>query len=71
MAVNSHYFNKNRLQALHEFADQQIAQNNFAGIAWSLEHEGCVVDEGLHGCSDHALKQPLQTDTLYRLYSMT
>lgn len=71
MTVNSLYFNSARLQALHDFADQQIAQENFAGIAWSIEHNGTLVDEGLQGSSDHALKQPLQSDTLYRLYSMT
>jgi CubicO group peptidase (beta-lactamase class C family) len=71
MTVNSLYFNSARLQALHDFADQQISEQNFAGIAWCLEHNGTLVDEGLQGCSDHALKNPLQRDTLYRLYSMT
>jgi len=56
---------------LHEFADAQIAQNNFAGIAWRIEHLGKKVDEGLLGYSDHALAQPLQHDTLFRVYSMT
>jgi len=69
--VNSYYFHKARLQAIHHYAEQQISQENFAGIAWCVEHEGAVVDEGLEGFSDHALKKPLQSDTLYRLYSMT
>jgi CubicO group peptidase (beta-lactamase class C family) len=71
MTVNSLYFHKPRLQALHQFADQQITQQNFAGMAWSVEHKGSVVDEGLLGYSDHALEQALQSDALYRLYSMT
>ena len=71
MTENPLYFHKPRLEALHHFAQQQIAQKNFAGIAWCLEHHGLVVDEGLQGCSDHALQHALQSDTLYRLYSMT
>lgn len=71
MTVNSLYFNKARLQALHLFADQQISQHNFAGVAWCIEHNGLVVDEGLRGFSDHAFEQTLQKDALYRLYSMT
>ena len=69
--MNSYYFHKTRLQAIHHFAQQQISQQNFAGIAWRLDHRGAVVDEGLQGFSDHACLNPLQTDTLYRLYSMT
>lgn len=71
MTANSPNFYKPRLQSLHRFAEQQIAQKNFAGIAWCLEHQGCVVDQGLQGHSDHALQHALQSDTLYRLYSMT
>jgi CubicO group peptidase (beta-lactamase class C family) len=71
MTVNSLYFHNPRLQALHHFADQQLTGQNFAGMAWCVEHRGSVVDEGLRGCSDHALEQAVQSDTLYRLYSMT
>ena len=71
MAVNHLSFNKPRLKAIHRFADQHIAQQNFAGIAWSLEHNGSNVDKGIKGFSDHALKHDLQDDTIYRLYSMT
>lgn len=71
MTVNSLYFHKDRLQALHHYADRQIAEQNFAGMAWCVEHRGAIVDEGLLGCSDHALERPLQSDALYRLYSMT
>lgn len=69
--MKSLYFHKPRLQRLHRFAEQQISQKNFAGMAWCIEHNGSVVDEGLQGYSDHALEQPLKNDTLYRLYSMT
>ena len=71
VTVNSQNFNKTRLKRLHTFASQQIEQHNFAGVAWRIEHKGAVVDEGLQGYADHALRMPLRDDTIYRLYSMT
>lgn len=69
--MNSPYFYESRLNALNEYAQAQVAHKNFAGIAWSLQHEGQTVSEACVGFKDHALKTPLNKDTLYRLYSMT
>lgn len=71
MTTNPLYFHARRLQALNQYADQQIAHSNFAGIAWCVEHKGLVVDEGVRGYSDYALERSLQKDAVYRLYSMT
>lgn len=69
--MNSPYFNKTRLRALSEYANEQLQCKNFSGIAWSLEHRGEIVSEDFLGFADHALSNPVDSDTLYRLYSMT
>ncbi len=60
-----------RLQALSDHAERLIQTQQFAGIAWQLEHHGTIVTHGSIGYVDHARVKPVSTDTLYRLYSMT
>lgn len=69
--MNTHRFDTSRLQRLRDHAASLVRQRQFAGIAWSLEHRGQVIEEGEVGFSDHALSRSLQSDAIYRLYSMT
>jgi len=69
--LNTVYFHPERLSSLRINAEEQVRQNNFAGIAWSVQHHESIVNEGVAGFSDHALSQPLRSDAIYRIYSMT
>lgn len=64
-------FHSQRLSRLGHYAQEQLDKQQFAGIAWCLEHRGEVIEQGCTGYADHALSQPLAENTLYRLYSMT
>lgn len=60
-----------RLQRIGQLAQTYVDQDRFAGIAWSVEHAGATISEGAVGHCDHARSQPLATDAIYRIYSMT
>lgn len=69
--MNTVTFDIDRLAAVHQYAQEQISADQFAGIAWSLHHNDKLIDEGVFGYADHARSKPLQSDAIYRLYSMT
>lgn len=60
-----------RLQRLGELAQRYVDRNQFAGIAWRVDHAGSTVSEGVVGHRDHARSQSLAGDAIYRIYSMT
>ena len=65
------HFDTDRLAAIRRYAQSQIDTDQFAGIAWSLCQNDSIVEEGMCGHSDHARTLSLQSDIIYRLYSMT
>lgn len=69
--MNTDIFDTDRLAAIRQYAQAQIDNDQFAGIAWSLRQNDCRVDEGVCGHSDHNRTLGVQSDTIYRLYSMT
>jgi len=64
-------FDTDRLSAVHQYAENLIENEQFAGIAWSLRQQESVVSEGVCGYANHARTQALKSDAIYRLYSMT
>ena len=63
--------NPDRLETIASYCERQVADKQFAGIAWQItcQHEssGTLV----HGSMDHECQNPLQADSIYRIYSMT
>ncbi|ASJ70407.1 serine hydrolase domain-containing protein [Granulosicoccus antarcticus] len=64
-------FQSTRVASLRNHVQHQVATGQFKGVAWCLEHRGKVVEQGMAGYQDAQSEQPLNKDTLYRLYSMT
>jgi len=69
--LNTVYFHPERLSSLRLNAEHHVGQQNFAGISWSVQHRDAIVNEGVAGFSDYALSEPLKSDAIYRIYSMT
>ncbi len=53
------------------YVNKLINTQQFAGVAWCVEHQGTVVEQGCAGFSDVQRQAMLQSDAIYRLYSMT
>ena len=53
--------------AMQAFVDQ----NNVAGITTLISRYGKVAHFGCYGKLDLALNKPIQTDSLFRIYSLT
>ena len=69
--MNTVTFDTHRLAAVRQYADSQIDEEQFSGIAWSLRQHDTVVDEGVCGYANHDRTQALGDDAIFRLYSMT
>ncbi len=69
--MNTATFDTHRLAAIRQYAESQVDHEQFSGIAWSIRQHDAVVDAGVCGYANHDKSQALQSDTIYRLYSMT
>ena len=57
--------------ALHALANRLVDERWYSGIAWKVEHDRIVIDEGACGNADHAFERPMNHDAIHRIYSMT
>jgi CubicO group peptidase (beta-lactamase class C family) len=57
-----------KLQAI---ADGYTSNGLYAGVGWQVEKAGELIASGASGTSDEACSAPLETDAIYRIYSMT
>lgn len=64
-------FDTHRLAVIRQYAESQVGNKQFSGIAWSIRQHDTVVDEGVCGYANHDRSQALEGDAIYRLYSMT
>lgn len=64
-------FNTGRFDAMREYAQRKINTDQFAGIAWQVSKDGETVEQGCAGHSNTERNKILQSDAIYRIYSMT
>lgn len=60
-----------RLSRIRERMESEINQGKFAGISTLIARSGKVVHFEQYGLMNRETRQPMQTDTLFRIYSMT
>ncbi|MBX2847073.1 MAG: beta-lactamase family protein [Acidiferrobacterales bacterium] len=60
-----------RLQRINDFADEYIREGHYAGMVTMVARQGKVVHLHATGKMGLADPRPMQTDTLFRIYSMT
>jgi len=60
-----------RLKRISQFAEQYVADGRYAGIVTMVARKGKVVHLDAHGKMGLADDRAMQTDTLFRIYSMT
>lgn len=64
-------FDPDRLRRVREVADRYVAEGKHAGLAWVIVRNGKVVDFQAIGQRDIAGQQPMEKDTICRVYSMS
>jgi CubicO group peptidase (beta-lactamase class C family) len=64
-------FSSERLERLHAVMQQEVDENQFAGIVTILSRHGRVVEERTYGKKDIASGAPMTRDTIFRIFSMT
>lgn len=64
-------FSSQRLGSLHEAMQATIDNQQFAGAVTVLARHGKVVEQKTYGVQDISTKQPMRTDSIFRIYSMT
>ncbi len=60
-----------RLQRIRPFMQAYVDQNKLAGLITMIARRGKVVHFERFGLRDKATQKPMQSDTIFRLYSMT
>lgn len=60
-----------RLRRIDVYLEREVADNRLPGIVAVAQRRGKVVYHGVYGMADIEAKQPMQADTLFRIYSMT
>jgi CubicO group peptidase (beta-lactamase class C family) len=60
-----------RMKEIDRVMQAFVEQNKFAGIATLIARRGKVVHFGCFGKLDLAANKPVQTDSLFRIYSLT
>lgn len=63
--------NADKLVNIESYCDRQLASSQFAGISWRIRSQEHCSGTRVHGYSNHELTQPLESNSIYRLYSMT
>jgi CubicO group peptidase (beta-lactamase class C family) len=64
-------FSPSRLDYIDQFYAEKVKHGEMAGIITLVARHGKVAHFGAIGYADFARKQKLETDTVFRLYSMT
>src|SRR5215475_8510047 len=64
-------FSSERLGRLHEAMQNQVDEQNLAGVVTLLMRHGKLVEERSYGVKDLASGAPMTNDTIFRIYSMT
>ena len=64
-------FSVERLNRIRPMLERYIAEQKFAGFVTAIARRGKLVHLEAVGMSHIEAKQPMQVDTLFRIYSMT
>lgn len=64
-------FSPARLEALHARLGREVDAGRYSGYIALLARDGRIVDWRAHGWQDVAARQPLQRDSIVRIYSMS
>lgn len=64
-------FSSERLQRLHRFLQQACAGEGYLGAVSLIARDGKIVDWQAYGHRDLARTDPMQRDSIFRIYSMT
>ena len=64
-------FSESRLAAMDDILDQMVKQGNVAGLVVAVARHGEIVRNKAYGFADRENREPMSTDNLFRLYSMT
>jgi CubicO group peptidase (beta-lactamase class C family) len=62
---------KNRLDRIDDMLERYVEQNKSAGMQSLVYHQGKIIHESKAGVQDIETQTPIQSDTLYRIFSMT
>ncbi|MFT5505495.1 MAG: CubicO group peptidase (beta-lactamase class C family), partial [Gammaproteobacteria bacterium] len=62
---------KNRLARINDMLERYVEQKKSVGMQALVFHRGKVVHESKAGLQDIETQTPIQSDTLYRIFSMT
>lgn len=60
-----------KLAAVDKFMEQQVADNKIAGGVVIVSHDGKIGFIHAYGKMDLEANQPMRTDTIFRIYSMS
>ena len=60
-----------RLQRINDYLDLEVADDKLPGLITVAQRRGKVVHHSLHGMMDIEAGIPMETDALFRIYSMT
>ena len=64
-------FEADAIQELHQTMKTAVEEKTLSGIVVMIERDGVIGYRETLGLADIAAKQPMQMDTLFRIYSMT
>jgi CubicO group peptidase (beta-lactamase class C family) len=64
-------FSPERLATMRQSLESVVDGGQFAGLSWLVARRGRVVATGAYGWRDVEQKQPMELDTICRIYSMS
>ena len=60
-----------RLEIAHQALDREVTAGRYSGYVTAVARDGKLVDWHASGARDLAAKTPMQTDTIFRIFSMS
>ena len=64
-------FSSDRLATMRTSLEQFVDDGRHSGIAWLVARRGKIVSTGSYGLRDIEAELPMESDTIFRMYSMS